>query len=155
MEIDNINLIFERAFSNEALSLFDCGIREIDQLIHKKANGLNDFLKDNDYESFICYHEDLPVAVFVYHADRFQTEGGDIDAIEIDFIAVRQNYQRKGIGTIIINKIAENAAQNNIHIVKAGAFYNKRYSAEPFYGKCKFEQYSEKNANIIPMFKEI
>lgn len=36
MEIKDGELIFERAFDIEALYSFNCGIRELDLLIHKK-----------------------------------------------------------------------------------------------------------------------
>lgn len=155
MAIENENLIFERAYDNEALSSFNCGVREIDQLIHKKVDGLDDFLRDKSYDSFIVYWNRLPVAVFVYRGGLFEIEDGFLDATEIEFIAVREEYRGKGIGTKIIKKISEYSLMNNVHILKVGAFYNKRYSAVDFYKSCKFEQYSDKNENIVPMFKEL
>lgn len=155
MEVGDKELIFERAHNNEALSLFNCGVREIDQLIHKKTGGLNDFIKDENYESYIVSWNNEPVAVFVYRAGEFLIEDGFLEATEIEFIAVKLEYQHNGIGREIVKRISENSIQNNRHILKVGAFYNKKYSAEGFYKNCKFEQYSDKNANIIPMFKEL
>lgn len=155
MEIDNKELFFERAYSNEALSSFNCGVREIDQLIHKRSEGLNDYIKDENYESFIVYVDELPVAVFVYGNGILQTNEGDFESIEIEFIAVREEYRGKHIGTKIIEKIEETALKAGIHFLKVGAFFNKKYSAEEFYIRNHFEQLSDKSANIIPMFKEI
>ena len=43
MEVGEDDLIFERAFDIEALSSFNCGVRELDILIHKKREWIAGF----------------------------------------------------------------------------------------------------------------
>ena len=138
MEIEEKELIFKRASDIEALSSFNCGVREIDFLIHKKENGLQDYIQDKEYDSFYVYYNDLLVAVFVFSDDTFKTEDGDYDATEIDFIAVKEGYRRNHIGTKIIDKISEISQQNNRPFLMVGAFFNKKYSAQQFYERCGF-----------------
>ena len=155
MEIDGKELNFERAYINKALSSFNCGVREIDQLIHKRLYGLNDYIKDENYESFIVYVDELPIAVFVYGNGILQTSEGNFESIEIEFIAVREEYRGQHVGTKIIEQIEETALRAGIHFLTADAFFNKKYSAEEFYIRNHFERISHKTANTIPMFKEL
>lgn len=155
MEINDSELIFERAFDIEALSSFNCGVRELDQLIHKKVDGLRDFIQDNDCDTFFVYNNGILVAVFVYSGGILETEDGNYDATEIDFIAVQEEYRKKNIGRKIIEQISKYSKQNNRLFLTVGAFYNKRYTAQGFYQKCGFEQISERQEHIVPMFKEL
>jgi len=155
IEIKEDVLIFERAFDTEALSSFNCGIRELDVLIHKREDGLEDFIRNNDCDAFFVYYDGIPVAVFVYSIRPLKTEDGEYDATEIDFIAVRKDYREQGIGRRILDVISLNSLQNGRDFLTVGAFFNKKYSAQGFYQKCGFEQLSEAQNNIIPMFKEL
>lgn len=155
MEIRNDGLVFERASDTEALSSFHCGVRELDLLIHKKEGGLGNFLQENACEAFLVYHDGVPVAVFVYSNSVLATEDGDYAATEIDFIAVKKEYRDQGIGRKILEVISQNSRQNDRNFLTAGAFCNKKYSALGFYQKCGFEQLSERQGNIVPMFKEL
>lgn len=74
MEIKDGELIFERAFDIEALSSFNCGIRELDLLIHKKNNGLRDFVLHNECDTFFVYYNEILVALFVYSNGTFVTD---------------------------------------------------------------------------------
>ena len=97
MEIKDGELIFERAFDIEALSSFNCGIRELDQLIHKKNNGLRDFVLHNECDTFFVYYNEILVALFVYSNGTFVTDDGNYEATEIDFLAVRKEYRNNNI----------------------------------------------------------
>ena len=154
-------LVIERASDLEALSLFSCGVREIDFLIHKKDGGLNSFVAENNCEPFLCRVNEIVVGVFVYslHELEIQVEdeilpGEFASSIEIDFIAIQQEYQRKGIGKRIINAIELFAKLNCCFLLSVGAFFNKRYSAVGFYEKCGFVVNGEKQSNVIPMIKK-
>lgn len=155
MEIREDDLIFERAFDTEGLSSFNCGVRQLDILIHKKVDGLRDFILNNDCDAFFVYHNGVPVAVFVYSAGELETEDGKYDATEIDFIAVRNDYREQGIGRRILDVISFNSLQNGRGFLTVGAFFNKKYSAQGFYQKCGFEQLSDNQEHIVPMFKEL
>lgn len=155
MEVTDHELIFERAFDIEGLSSFNCGVRELDLLIHKKSGGLLDFIMNSDCEMYIVSNKGLPVAVYVYSQGVFETEDGNYDATEIDFIAVRKQFRKQGIGKKILDIISINSSRNNRFFLTVGAFVNKRYSAAGFYEKCGFELAGERQGNIIPMFKEL
>lgn len=155
MEIKDGELIFERAFDIEALSSFNCGIRELDQLIHKKNNGLRDFVLHNECDTFFVYYNEILVALFVYSNGTFVTDDGNYEATEIDFLAVRKEYRNNNIGRNIIEKISEYSLINDRGFLTVGSFCNDKYSAQEFYQKCGFEQISEKQGNIVPMFKEL
>ena len=63
--MSDYELTIERAFDTNALSLFNCGVREIDQLIHKKTGGLSSFIKEVPCEFYIVKANEDPVALFV------------------------------------------------------------------------------------------
>lgn len=155
MEIENNDLIFERASNTEALSSFSCGVRELDLLIHRKTNGLREFIATNDCEAYVVFHQEEAVAVFVYSKGTLETTDGNHDATEIDFIAVRDKYRNQKIGTKILEAITSNSILNGRYFLMVGAFINKRYSAIGFYEKHGFEPIDERQGNILPMFKEL
>ncbi len=155
MEIENNDLIFERASDVEALSSFSCGVRELDLLIHRKKDGLQGFIAANNCEAYVVYHQEEAVAVFVYSKGTLETTDGNHEATEIDFIAVKDKYRNQKIGTKILEVIASNSIQNGRYFLMVGAFINKRYSAVGFYEKSGFELIDKRQGNILPMFKEL
>ncbi len=155
MEMTGDQLIFERDIFKESLSNFNCGIREIDLLIHKKENGLISYLDKNETESYTVFYKEEAVAVFVFSNGTLETENGTYASKEIDFIAVKKEYRNQGIGKRIIEVIENNCKVNNISFLTVGAFANKRYTAEGFYTKCGFETTDTRQGNIIPMMKEL
>lgn len=46
-------ITIERAFDIDALSKFNCGVREIDQLIHKRTGGLLSFITEVPCEFYL------------------------------------------------------------------------------------------------------
>ena len=44
-------MIFERAFDLKALSSFSCDVREIEFMIHRKSEGLREFIAFRPYSS--------------------------------------------------------------------------------------------------------
>ena len=146
-------LTIERAFDIDALSSFMCGIREIDQLIHKKEGGLLSFITEVPCEFYIVKNGDYPIALFVLSTRTITILNERYNSLEIDFIAVREDWQRKGIGTIIINLAENNAYEAEFPFLTTAAFFNKRYDASGFYEKCGFIRNGEKSGNTIPMYK--
>lgn len=154
-------IIIERASDLEALSSFSCGVREIDLLIHKKEGGLASFIEENSCEPYFCVIENTIVGIFIYSLHEMSIQDdeepvscGLADSIEIDFIAIRQDFQRQGIGKRIINAIELFAKLNGCFILSVGAFFNRHYSAVGFYEKCGFVVNGEKQSNIVPMIKK-
>lgn len=156
MEVVDNELTFERALDLEALSSFSCGVRELDLLIHKKSSGgLLDFIQSNDCDTYFVLNQGKVIAVYVYSKGVLETADGSYDSTEIDFIAVQQDFREQGIGRRILDILSLYSMQNNRYFLTVGAFFNKKYSAEGFYRKCGFEEMGDKQANILPMFKEL
>ena len=153
---DNL-LYFERASDVDALSSFFCGERGIDILIHKKEGGLASFIAEQSCKMYIIYYQNEAVAVVVYSNSSIIVYDDEIPSVEIDFIAVRKDYRKKGIGRIILNTIEKHARQNMFPFMTVDAYYNKRYSAEGFYLKCGFERNAivGEQKEIIPMLKQL
>lgn len=155
MEIIDKNLTFERTSNVEVLSSFYCGVRELDQLIHKHEDGLRSFVADPLNEMFVVWNDNEPVAVFVQHSTMADTDQGQVSAKEIDFIAVREDMRRQGIGRHLLTYIELFATLNHHEYLLVGAFFNRHYSAVGFYEKCGFITNGQRQGNILPMIKRL
>lgn len=153
MEIILENLTIERAYDIDALSSFSCGVREIDQLIHKKRDGLKSFICLNPCECYIVRRQDEPVAVFVVSRRSITVDDSPEDTLELDFLAVKKAFQGKRIGSIVIEQLEARAKEDDYHFITTDAFENRKYSALDFYLKKGFEVIGEKQHNAIPMLK--
>lgn len=98
--------------------------------------------------------EGSPFAVYdngeIIDMTSFQT-------IEIDYIAVQEEFRNKGIGTEIINQLAALAKKNSKYFLTVDAYHEGEYSAIPFYEKNLFiqvEDYDE-NKDTCRMFKDV
>ena len=148
------NLTIERAYTTDALSAFSCGVREIDLLIHKKENGLRSFVELNPCEFYIVYDDErIPVATFVISRRTITMDEAPEDSIEIDFLAVKKEYRKQRIGTILLQEAEERARNSDYNFLTVGAFKNKRYSAVGFYEKCGFILNGKQEGNAVPMIK--
>ncbi len=151
--MSEFELSIERAFDTEALSLFNSGVREIDLLIHKRSGGLLSFIEEVPCEFYVAKVEDEPVALFVL-SDRMVTVNDEkYPSLEIDFIAVKQEWRNKGIGTHILQLAEQNAKDAEFSFLTTAAYFGKKYSAVGFYEKCGFVRNGDKQGNTIPMFK--
>ena len=145
--------IIERAFDIDALSSFFCGVREIDQLIHKKEGGLLSFISEVPCEFYVMRYGDSPIAIFVFSNRMISIQDERYNSLEIDFIAVREDWRRKGIGTKIIDLAEQSAREADFPFLTTASFINKRYDASGFYEKCGFIRNGPKAGNTIPMYK--
>ena len=145
--------IIERAFDIDALSSFLCGVREIDQLIHKKEGGLLSFISEVPCEFYVMKDGDSPIALFVISNRTISIQDERYNSLEIDFIAVRKDWQGKGIGTKILQLAEQNAREADFPFLTTASFINKRYDASGFYVKYGFIKNGQKAGNTIPMYK--
>lgn len=151
--MSEFELTIERAFNTEALSLFNSGIREIDMLIHRRTGGLMSFIEEVPCEFYVARIEDEPVALFVLSDRMVTVDNEKYPSLEIDFIAVKQEWRNKGIGAHILQLAERNARDAEFSFLTTAAFFNKRYSAIGFYEKCGFVKNGDRQGNTIPMFK--
>jgi len=152
--MSEFELTIERAFDTEALSFFNSGIREIDLLIHKRSTGgLLSFIEEVPCEFYVAKIEEEPVALFVLSDRMVTVENEKYPSLEIDFIAVKQEWRNKGIGARILQLAEQNAKDAEFSFLTTAAFLNKRYSAIGFYEKCGFVKNGDRQGNTIPMYK--
>ena len=153
---------FQREPSAKALKNFRCGIKEMDDFIHFQ---LDSFLSDHKNQLFIVSNEaGSIVGMFVLSEGFFYDErDAFIDApaygkpfaildrmsgttkiakrystIEIEYLAVAQEFRNQSIGTEIILAITDLANSQHTPFITVDAYVTIHYSAVPFYEKCGF-----------------
>lgn len=153
----------------EELKDFYCGITEMDDFIHR-SNGFSLSIDNHYCKAFVVRDSDNEViAVFALNFDAVQFDGDNLDdlfsgaldrtpdinyeykdvfmskshhpALEITYLAVKEEKRGKGLGGILIDRIAS-AAQKQLfagcEFLTVSAYHNKEYSAVNFYSKCQF-----------------
>ena len=153
---------FRREPSAKVLKDFHCGIKEMDYFIHFN---LDQFLSDHKNQLFIVRDEgNTIVGMFVLSEGYFfDTNNTFIDApaygkpfavldqqtkttkiakrystIEIEYLAVAQEFRNQNIGTEIILAITDLANSQHTPFITVDAYVTLQYSAVPFYEKCGF-----------------
>lgn len=164
------------------LSSFHCGIEEMDVFIHET---LQNAITANACKAFCLYAENEVVAIYamnfdalilktqeaynLLHRDRepidIKLEYEDIfksvqshPAIEISYLAVRQDCQKKKLGTLIIDHIIEEAISQTLagcQFVTVSAYDTPKYSAVEFYEKCGFAKTSGGGKDSVRMFRPL
>ncbi|MBR5038236.1 MAG: GNAT family N-acetyltransferase [Prevotella sp.] len=138
-------LTYERTDDMSVLSDFYCGIDEMDNFIHNKLQGKIDGIPE--LESYIIREEGSIVAMTAIREKPLDLRKSDgsrfaIDALEIEYLAVRKDLRDTGIGESIIQWIddkARNEHQDCRYLsVNALVDPDYGYSAVPFYEKCHF-----------------
>lgn len=160
----------KRADNTSALSDFRCGVKSMDDFIHDKKNGLAKFIEYGLSNLWLVYEGEKVVAFFALSKDVLilntndahniledenlssllpqenETKFWDHDkfpAIEIDYLAVCEEKRNKHLGTALVNKIVDFAAQDSLSATKfitVEALDTNEYSAVKFYKEhCDFE----------------
>ena len=60
------------------------------------------------------------------------------ETLEIDYLAVQEEYRNHGIGSTIISQLTQLAKRQGKHFLTVDAFHEEGYSATPFYEKNNF-----------------
>lgn len=139
--IEYDGLIYERTDDMSVLSDFCCGIFDMDDFIHRSLQnavlreGLETYVIRSDKEIIavlsIC-ESVLKTRIATGQLVEYKTE-------EIEYLAVRKDKQRRGIGRSIINRIVERyRGKMTMLSVSAYIDIDTKYSAAPFYQKCGF-----------------
>lgn len=157
-------LYYERTEDISVLSDFFCGIEEMDRFIH---NSLQEKLRVSDELKLYIIKENQQVvaitaikeSVIEVHIENVGKI--DVDSLEIEYLAVKKESQRKHIGKQIIKWIESTAINNypRSKFVSVRAFQDKDidYSAVPFYKSCGFRviQKPHPMANNVKMAKRL
>ena len=138
-------LDYERTDDMSVLSNFYCGIKEMDDYIHNKLQAKIDRMPE--LESYIIKEEGEIVAMTAIREkplEGLMSNGTkfSIEALEIEYLAVREDLREKGIGETILQWIDNKAREEhpNCKYLSVNALVDPdyRYSAVPFYEKCNF-----------------
>lgn len=167
-------LRYSKELSAVILKDFECGIQTMDEFIH---GSLETFLrKDPRYNFYVAVEDNLGiVAMFVTSAGIFVDHDGEFEdlpfgkpwgymdeelemhsgtmypTIEIDYLAVRKDLREKGYGTVILEKISNDAKLKGRFFLTVDAYHDRGYSAIPFYEKCGFfplQEFSEEHDTL-------
>ncbi len=174
-----MKLIFRKQTSASVLSDFHCGVGVIDAFIHGQLEEVLDRQKHSLYTvhcetgKLVAMFITSPGAVLRSKGAKLEIEetgtphttfdNGEFhdmiryDTLELDYLAVREEYRGQYIGTEIIEKLSERAVMENRYFITVGAYHDGTYSAIPFYEKnhfCAVEEYDE-NEDTLRMYKYI
>lgn len=163
------NLLIEHASDATAFKEFRCGIKKMDDFIHE---GLDLSVKNNFCKLYKVSRDEEIVALFALAFDSLildyedktelkQTESVGVDsryeevfwskrhypALEIAYLAVREDLRGSDIGSFLINSIAEMAAGQKlagcqfltVEALSKAKEKEQDYSATAFYYKNHFE----------------
>lgn len=139
------NLIYERTDDMSVLSDFYCGVAEMDDYIHNHLQAKIERMAE--LESYIIKEDGQIVAMTAIREKPLEIKKSDgtrfsIDALEIEYLAVRKDLRETGIGETIIQWIDDKARTEHPHCkylsVNALVDPDYGYTAVPFYEKCHF-----------------
>lgn len=180
------NLIIRALDDVSQLADFNCGIKDMDNFIH---SGLASSLKNHYCNLFSVTLNDEIVAMFSLSFDSLELDLDSLEeildnlsssnkpnlssnyvdtflskhhypALEISYLAVRENYRRQGIGKAVVDSIAEMAQRQKTAgcmFLTVEAYIEEDYSAVPFYNACHFEpcEYKKPDKETLRMFRTL
>lgn len=105
-------------------------LEDIDIIVNNKCNEIPKFLINGSAYILVCVEEKKAIAfLWAYQKEEIQEK-----MIHVSHIIVKENYQRKGIGKILMENLENEMKKRNIYIVdlvttadnnKAMNFYKK------------------------------
>lgn len=166
-----LNLFFEKIGDASVFSSFRCGIRALDDFIHEE---LQDYM-DMDCKAFCVRSASGIVGLFcldthtLFLDDSVKEKMQDglkpspeleecpywevmnhFPSMEITYLAVDVRFQRKHIGSFIVEQIMDYVASLTdiqLDFVTVRAYNTKEYTAIPFYKKCGFTAAADRKEN--------
>jgi GNAT superfamily N-acetyltransferase len=171
----------------EDLSDFLCGIKPMDEFIHSRleiytknhycstyyvkprgdkkiaalfALSFDSIVLDyNDFDEMNTGMSDTD-RPRVDEATRIDFEEKSVyPALEIAYLAVDEQFQRKHLGKAIIEEIVRHAKEQTLGgclFLTVQAYHTKDYSAQTFYQKCRFAKLSATpKGDVWPMYKTL
>lgn len=157
-----MNRVIENVDNTEMLSDFHCGIPSMDDFIHKKRNGLNDFVIHGLTSLWIIREADQVIGFFALSKSalilnsidvrEIEGSGSEKDifelresfpAIKIDYLAVSIDHKSNRLGSEILSIIREGAIRDKFSasmFIIVEALDTPDYSAVGFYRKNFFRE---------------
>lgn len=180
------SLYFRPLIDTSELSCFECGIEVMDSFIHSGLqeslveNNCNSFVVHDENDRIVGFFSLMEDSLYLDDDDKDDLANGFSAAslpdtmsveqkqmllsevvypvIDIAYLAVSKDMQRKGIGTAILNKIFEIVkGKGDISFVTVDALYLKdEYRADTFYERKGFQRlYPPTSENTIRMYTTI
>lgn len=165
---------------------FNCGIKAMDDFIH---SGLANSVRNRYCNLYSVTLDNEIVAMFSLSFDSLELDLDSLEeildnqsssnkpnlssnyvdtflskhhypALEISYLAVKENYRRKGIGKAVVDSIAEMAQRQKTAgcmFLTVEAYIEEDYSAVPFYNACHFEpcEYKKPDKETLRMFRTL
>ncbi len=171
-----------------SLKSFSCGIQPLDEFIHSELEIYSKNHYCSAYSVSTKYKSDDVVAVFALAFDSIGLESDDFEemnsgisdtwrpkveedhrikfenksvypAIEIAYLAVREDYQHKNLGKAIVDEIAEYAKRQTLAgcvFLTVKAYHTSSHSALGFYQRCHFAKLTPRQqGEVWPMFRTL
>ena len=101
---------------------FNCDNSSMNNFLHLEAYAAH---IEREASTTLVFQNDNLVAYFTLHRVPIQINSDNKDALSLARLAVDKNYQYKGIGTYIIDKIKEISYMTNERYVHTDALYEK------------------------------
>lgn len=185
--MESSGFVIEKLDDFDRLGNFFCGVAEMDNFIHDNLKICNDnhycttFVVKEDSSDEIVALFSLSFDSVNLDASDFEdinigasgTDMIDVDenhrnafelkytypALEITYIAVRNDRRKRKIGIDLVYEIAEWAKRQDMAgclFLTVNALHTKEYSAVGFYEKCKFAKLTPvPQMDVWPMFKTL
>lgn len=165
---------------------FNCGIKAMDDFIH---SGLANSVRNHYCNLYSVTLDNEIVAMFSLSFDSLELDLDSLEeildnqsssnkpnlssnyvdtflskhhypALEISYLAVKENYRRKGIGKAVVDSIAEMAQRQKTAgcmFLTVETYIEEDYSAVPFYNACHFEpcEYKKPDKETLRMFRTL
>ena len=156
------DLVYSPLVSLDDLKGMFCGVKVVDEILHSQV--LLAGLAEMRCDAYLVHNEDgALVGFFAINMNRleFYQDGRYFyhDILDIAYLAVEKSFQRRGIGTAIINKIIELSEEKNpdgVYIsVDALCLPDENYWATPFYEKCGFISIDPPKFDTIRMYRKV
>lgn len=157
-----MNRVIENVDNAELLHNFHCGIPSMDDFIHKKKNGLNDFVIHGLTSLWIIREGDQVIGFFALSKSalilnsidvrEMEENGSEKDffelresfpAIKIDYLAVSDHHRSNRLGSEILSIIREGTIRDKFSasmFIIVEALDTPEYSAVEFYRKNYFRE---------------
>ena len=172
----------------ESLKSFSCGIQPLDEFIHSELEIYSKNHYCSAYSVSTKNRSDDVVAVFALAFDSIVLETDDFEemnsgisdtwrpkieenhrikfenksvypALEIAYLAVREDYQHKNLGKAIVDEIAAYAKRQTLAgcvFLTVKAYHTSKHSALGFYQKCHFAKLTPRQqGEVWPMFRTL
>ncbi len=138
---------------------FSCGVKDMDEILH--SHGLLAEIYVEDPVAYCVHAQNNELVGFciigkINFPIEYEGHTEHVDMVDIACLAVRKDYQCRGIGTAILNLVCNKAEDfiPNVEFLHVDALdlEDGTYSAIPFYQKYGFQYAARAGQDVACMF---